>query len=453
MSDIDLEQLVLYLKEYGFIYQGSEIYGGLSNTWDLGPQGALLYNNIKNLWLQKFLHESESNVLLDSQILMNKEVFVATGHVKNFSDPLIDCKCCHSRFRADHLIEKNLNINVDGFSNQELEKIILENKLICPKCNKSNFTQIRNFNLMFKTNQGVIEDSSSLVYLRPETAQGIFVNFKNILRTQRRKLPFGVCQIGKCFRNEITPGNFIFRTREFEQMELEFFVKPGTELSWFSYWQEKCLCFLTNDLAISRENLRLREHKKEELSFYSNKTTDIEYNFPFGFGEVWGIASRTDYDLSVHMSHSGCDLTYLDPETNTKYIPYVVEPSVGVNRLMLVCLFDSFKKEDDRIYLKLSKNIVPYQICVMPLIKKDHGNLSKELFLKLSRHFRTTYEDNQNIGKRYKRQDCIGTYLCISVCNKSIENNIYTIRFRDTKEQVEVASNNLIEYLNKVLYD
>lgn len=454
--DITLEELVSFLKDQGFIFQGSEIYGGLANSWDYGPLGVLLEKNIKDLWFKKFIQESIYNVGLDSCILMNKQVWEASGHLSNFSDPLIDCKECKTRYRADKLIDDFTkgSVNADKFSDKELIDYINEHKIKCPNCGKCNFTDVRKFNLMFKTNQGVIESSKNEIYLRPETAQGIFINFKNVMRSLRKKLPFGIGQIGKSFRNEITPGNFIFRTREFEQMELEFFCEPGTEIKWYNYWRDFCFNFLL-DMGIKKENLRIREHDKEELSFYSNATSDIEYKFPFGFGELWGIASRTDYDLKQHMMHSKENLEYLDPNTNTKYIPYVVEPSVGVGRLILVNLFNAYTKEkkdnDERIVLKLDKRLSPYFCTVLPLVKKVHQDKAIELYSILSKYFSVSYDDTQNIGKRYRRADAIGTYLAITVDDTTLSENKVTVRNRDTMKQEVVEVSNLVNYLRNIL--
>ncbi len=452
MTNISLEELVSFLKEQGFVFQGSEIYGGLANAWDYGPLGVELKRNIKQCWWNKFVKNNEYNVGLDSAILMNKDVWVASGHLSNFADPLIDCKECRSRYRADKLIEEATNgaVNADGFSDQELIDYINLHQIKCPKCGKTNFTNIRRFNLMFKTFQGVVEDSLSEIYLRPETAQGIFINFKNVLRTSRKKLPFGIGQIGKSFRNEITPGNFIFRTREFEQMELEFFTKPGTEIEWFNYWRKYCMDFLIS-LGVNKEDLRYRDHEKEELSFYSNATTDIEFNFPWGFGELWGIASRTDYDLKQHMKYSKVNLEYLDSETNEKYIPYVVEPSVGVERMMLAILFSAYNVEqlekDSRIVLKLHPILAPYKAVVLPLIKKNHSLKAKEIYNDLNSKFSICYDEAGNIGKRYRRSDAIGTPLAITVDDDTINHNTVTIRNRDTMKQDVVNVNDLDAYI------
>ncbi len=456
MTKISLEELVSFLKEQGFVFQGSEIYGGLANAWDYGPLGVLLKQNIKNAWWNKFIRENRYNVGLDSAILMNKEVWVASGHLSNFSDPLIDCKKCNTRYRADKLVEdySKGEISGDGMSNEDLIKFIYDHKITCPNCGSLDYTDVRKFNLMFKTHQGVIEESKNEVYLRPETAQGIFVNFKNVQRTQRKKLPFGIGQIGKSFRNEITPGNFIFRTREFEQMELEFFCKPGTELDWFSYWRQYCMDFLVN-LGIDRENLRFRDHEQEELSFYSNATTDIEFMFPWGFGELWGIASRTDYDLKAHMTHSKANLEYLDPETNTKYVPYVVEPSVGVERMLLSILFSAYNKEqlerDERVVLKLHPAIAPYKAVVLPLVKKVHADKALEIYDELAKDFSVTYDETGNIGKRYRRSDAIGTPLSITIDDNTLNEGTVTVRDRDTMTQETVKVCDLKAYIeNKI---
>ena len=457
MSKINLDTLVKFLKEKGFIFQGSEIYGGLANSWDYGPLGVALEDNIKASWKKKFIQESPYNVGLDSAIIMNPETWVATGHVGGFSDPLCDCKACKSRFRADKIIEDFTNgeKSGDGMSNEELMQFIKDNHIPCPNCGAHDFTDIRQFNLMFKTFQGVTEDSKSTVYLRPETAQGIFVNFKNVQRSMRKKVPFGIGQVGKSFRNEITPGNFIFRTREFEQMELEFFCKPGTEDEWFSYWRQYCYDFLIS-MGVSKDDLRFRDHEKKELAFYSKATTDIEYNFPWGFGELWGIASRTDYDLKRHMEHSKENLEYLDPETNTKYIPYVVEPSVGVGRMLLAILFSAYDVEtleggDTREVLRLTYNLAPYKVAILPLIKKVHAEKANEIFAKLSKAFPTTYDESAAIGKRYRRQDSIGTPFCLTVDDNTLNNGTVTLRDRDTMQQITLNVDEVIDYVNKKL--
>ncbi len=457
MQKISLEQLVAFLKEQGFVFQGSEIYGGLANSWDYGPLGVELINNIKQAWWKKFVKNNRYNVGLDSAILMNKEVWVASGHIGSFSDPLIDCKKCHSRYRADKLIEDYTKGEKtgDGMSNEELLDFIYSHKITCPSCGGLEYTDIRKFNLMFKTHQGVVEDNKSEVYLRPETAQGIFVNFKNVLRTSRKKLPFGIGQIGKSFRNEITPGNFIFRTREFEQMELEFFCKPGTELEWFTYWRKYCMDFLLQ-LGVDESKLRYRDHDKEELSFYSNTTTDIEFLFPWGFGELWGIASRTNYDLNAHQTHSKENLEYLDPETNERYLPYVVEPSVGVGRMLLVVLFSAYdeevnEKQEKRIVLRLAPVLAPYKVAVLPLIKKTHAQKANEIFELFNDHFSTVYDETANIGKRYRRQDAIGTPYCVTVDDETLANGVVTVRDRDSMEQISLKIEEVIPYIEQKL--
>lgn len=457
MQKITLEQLVSFLKEQGFVFQGSEIYGGLANAWDYGPLGVELLNNIKQAWWNKFVKNNKYNVGLDSAILMNKEVWVASGHIGSFSDPLIDCKKCHARYRADKLIEdySHGEINGDGMSNEELLKFIADHKIVCPSCGALDYTDIRKFNLMFKTHQGVIEDNKSEVYLRPETAQGIFVNFKNVQRATRKKLPFGIGQIGKTFRNEITPGNFVFRTREFEQMELEFFCKPGTELEWFNYWRTYCMDFLIK-MGVDSSKLRYRDHDKEELSFYSNATTDIEFEFPWGFGELWGIASRTNYDLNAHQTHSKVNLEYLDPETNEKYLPYVVEPSLGVGRMLLVVLFSAYDEEmtsdtDKRIVLRLKPYLAPYKVAVLPLIKKNHAQKANEVLDLLTEHFSCVYDETANIGKRYRRQDAIGTPYCITIDDATVQNGTVTLRDRDTMEQIVLKVEDVASYVEAKL--
>ena len=452
---MNMEELVNYCKQYGFIFQGSEIYGGLANTWDFGPLGAELKNNIKKAWIKKFVQEDPNNVGLDSAILMNPKTWEASGHIKTFSDPLIDCRECKTRHRADKLIDDFTNSEVgDSMTEEEMINFIRENKIPCPKCGKSNFTDIRQFNLMFKTFQGVTEDAKDTIYLRPETAQGIFTNFLNVQRSMRLKVPFGIAQVGKSFRNEITPGNFIFRVREFEQMELEFFCKPGTELDWFKHYKKYCKDFLLS-LGIKEENLRLRDHSKEELSFYSNATTDIEYKFPFGWGELWGIASRTNYDLSQHQKYSNVKQEYLDPETNEKYIPYVVEPSLGVERLFLTVLCSAYNKEqlenDTRDVLKLHPFLAPYKVAVLPLVKKLHNDKALEIYKELSSEFMTSYDASGNIGKRYRRCDAIGTPFAITVDDNTLENNTVTLRNRDTMEQIVLNVDELIDYINNAI--
>ena len=452
-ENITMEELVNLCKQYGIIFQGSEIYGGLANTWDFGPVGAELKNNIKKAWKHKFIQEDANNVGLDSAILMNPKVWEASGHISTFSDPLIDCKNCKTRYRADKLVEDDGIEDAGGMSNEDLIKYINEHNIVCPKCGKLDYTDIRQFNLMFKTFQGVTEDSKSTIYLRPETAQGIFADYQNIQRSMRLKLPFGVGQVGKSFRNEITPGNFIFRVREFEQMELEFFCKPGTELDWFKYYKEYCKNFLLL-LGVKEENLRLRDHSKEELSFYSNATTDIEYKFPFGWGELWGIASRTNYDLSQHQKTSGVSMEYLDPETNEKYIPYVIEPSVGVERLVLMILCNSYEKEllengDTREVMKFHPFLAPYKVAVLPLVKKYHKEKASEVYKAFAKNFMTTYDETGSIGKRYRRQDVIGTPFCITVDEETITNETVTIRNRDTMEQITLKVDDAIKYVEE----
>jgi len=454
MEKLTMEKLVSYCKQYGYIFQGSEIYGGLANTWDYGPLGRELKENVKSAWHKKFIQESRYNHGLDAAILMNPEVWVASGHVASFSDPLIDCKNCKTRHRADKLIEEFTDGKEtgDGWSNEKLEEYIKDNNICCPNCGKSDFTSIRQFNLLFETHMGVTNDTQSKVYLRGETAQGIFVNFLNVSRSMRTKLPFGIGQIGKAFRNEITPGNFIFRTREFEQMELEFFCKPGTDLEWFEYYKRYCLDFLKS-LGIKDENLRYRDHEKDELVFYSAATTDIEYNYPMGWGELWGVADRTNYDLSVHEKHSKTELKYLDPETNEKYIPYVIEPSVGVDRLLLAILADSYTLEelenDTREVLKLHPALAPYKVAVLPLAKKYHGEKANEVFDMLSKNFMTSYDEAGSIGKRYRRCDAIGTPFAITVDDETINNNTVTVRDRDTMEQITLKLDEVVDYINE----
>ena len=456
----DMNTIVNLCKSRGYIYPGSEIYGGLANSWDYGPLGVELKNNVKNMWRKKFIQEKKDIVGLDAAILMNPETWVASGHVSGFSDPLIDCKECKTRHRADKLIEEwahenGKDIVADGWTDDELVKYIEDNKIECPNCNKTNFTNIRKFNLMFKTFQGVTEDTTSTVYLRPETAQGIFVDFKSILRTTRKKMPMGIAQIGKAFRNEITPGNFIFRIREFEQMELEFFCKPGTDLQWHKYWKEFCKNWLL-DLGIKEENIRLRDHSKEELVFYSKATTDIEFNFPFGWGELWGIADRTDYDLTSHMNHSKQDLSYLDPETNEKYVPYVIEPSLGADRVTLAFLCNSYEEEeledgDTRIVMHLHPALAPYKVAILPLSKKL-SEKANEVFDKLSKKFSCDYDEAGSIGKRYRRQDEIGTPYCITIDFDTLEDDTVTIRNRDTMEQIRLKIDELENYITEKVY-
>ncbi len=455
MEKLTLEKLVNLCKQYGFIFQGSEIYGGLANTWDYGPLGVELKNNIKKAWIKKFIQESIYNVGMDSAILMNPKVWEASGHLKTFNDPLIDCRHCKTRHRADKLISDFTKgkVEADGWTNEQMMDYIRENHIVCPNCGKLDYTDIRQFNLMFKTFQGVTEDAKSTIYLRPETAQGIFTNFLNVQRSMRLKLPFGIGQVGKSFRNEITPGNFIFRIREFEQMELELFCKPGTELEWFTYWKEYCVNWL-RELGIKEENLRLRDHEKEELSFYSNATTDIEYKFPFGFGELWGIASRTDYDLTQHEKYSGVSMAYLDPETNEKYIPYVIEPSLGADRVTLAFLSDAYEQEelengDTREVMHFHPFLAPYKVAVLPLVKKFHSEKAMEVYQTLCKYFMTAYDESGNIGKRYRRQDIIGTPMCITIDDETIQHNTVTIRDRDTMEQITLPLDQIVEYITK----
>ena len=455
MEKINMEDIVNYCKQYGFIFQGSEIYGGLSNTWDYGPLGRELKENVRRAWWKKFIQENPYNYGLDSAILMNPETWVASGHVSNFNDPLIDCKKCKSRHRADKLIEAFTNGEEtgDGWSNEKIENYIKENHITCPKCDSTDFTPIRKFNLLFETHQGVTEDTKSKVYLRGETAQGIFVNFNNVQRSMRAKLPFGIGQTGKSFRNEITPGNFIFRTREFEQMELEFFCKPETDLEWFGYWKNYCIDWLKS-LGIKSSNLRYRDHAKEELCFYSKATTDIEFLFPMGWGELWGIADRTDYDLGVHMQHSGQDLRYLDPETNEKYLPFVIEPSLGLDRAILAFITNAYEKEtldngETREVLKIHPALAPIKATILPLIKKVHASKAMEVYAKLCKQFMVSYDESGSIGKRYRRNDAVGTPFSITVDDETIENNTVTIRDRDTMEQIKLNIDEVSTYIKE----
>ena len=452
-----MDKIVALAKNRGFVYPGSDIYGGLANTWDYGPLGVELKNNVKKAWWKKFVQESPYNVGVDCAILMNPQVWVASGHVGGFSDPLIDCKDCKVRHRADKMVEdwnkeNNIEVKVDGWTNEQLVTYIREKGVKCPNCGSTNFTDIRKFNLMFKTFQGVTEDSKAEIYLRPETAQGIFVNFKNVQRTTKKKIPFGIAQIGKSFRNEITPGNFTFRTREFEQMELEFFCEPGKDLEWFEYWKDFCFNWLLN-LGMKKENLKMRDHEKEELSHYSNATTDIEYKFPFGWGELWGIADRTDFDLKQHMEHSKDDLSYFDPNTNEKYIPYCVEPSLGADRVTLAFLCDAYDEEevaegDVRVVLRFHPALAPVKIAVLPLSKKL-GDEAYKIYETLTKKYVCEYDETGSIGKRYRRQDEIGTPYCITFDFDSLEDKSVTIRDRDSMQQVRVK----IEELNKYFED
>ena len=449
-----MEKLVALCKNRGFVYPGSEIYGGLANTWDYGPLGVELKNNIKKAWLKKFVQENKYNVGLDSAILMNPQTWVASGHLGGFSDPLMDCRECKTRHRADNLIEDFDGTSVAGWTNQQMTDYIKEKNIPCPDCGGHNFTDIKQFNLMFKTFQGVTEDTKDELYLRPETAQGIFVNFANIQRTTRKKVPFGVAQIGKSFRNEITPKNFIFRVREFEQMELEFFCKPDTDLEWFDYWRSFCRDWLYS-LNMKPENLRLRDHEKEELSFYSKATTDFEYLFPFGWGELWGIADRTNYDLTQHINTSGKKLDYFDPQTNERYIPYVIEPSLGVERLFLAIMTEAYdeevidaEKNDTRVVLHLHPTLAPFKVAVFPLVKKL-SDKAEEIYAMLSKDFMTDFDVTGAIGKRYRRQDEIGTPFCVTYDFDSLEDGCVTVRDRDTMEQTRVKIDELNDYISK----
>ena len=464
-SEKTMEKIVALCKGRGFIFAGSEIYGGLANTWDYGPLGAELKNNVKKAWWKKFVQENPYNVGLDSAILMNPQTWVASGHLGGFSDPLMDCRECKERFRADKLIEDwtaengvTLPKPIDAFSQQEMKDFVENNNIPCPTCGKHNFTDIRQFNLMFKTFQGVTEDAKNVVYLRPETAQGIFVNFTNVQRASRKKLPFGIGQIGKSFRNEITPGNFIFRVREFEQMELEFFCQPGTDLEWFQYWRSFCNDWLLS-LGIKEENLRLRDHDPDELCFYSKATTDFEFLFPFGWGELWGVADRTDYDLSQHAEHSGKDMTYFDQEKNEHYIPYVIEPSLGVERSVLAFLCDAYdeevvdaEKNDTRVVLRLHPALAPFKAAVLPLSKKL-SEKALEIQQELSKYFMVDFDDAGSIGKRYRREDEIGTPICITYDFESEEDGCVTVRDRDTMQQERTKIEDLKAYIeNKLVF-
>ncbi|MBR3297045.1 MAG: glycine--tRNA ligase [Firmicutes bacterium] len=464
-KELTMDALVALCKGRGFLYPGSEIYGGLANSWDYGPIGVEFKNNVKKAWWKRFVQESPYNVGLDAAILMNPMTWVASGHVGGFSDPLMDCKACKARFRADKLIEDfaeengiDLGGSVDGWSNEQMESYIKEHNIVCPQCGKADFTGIRQFNLMFKTFQGVTEDSKSELYLRPETAQGIFVNFKNVQRTSRKKVPFGIAQIGKSFRNEITPGNFIFRIREFEQMELEFFCVPGTDLEWFEYWRGYCRKFL-EDLGMNMDKLRLRDHSPEELSFYSKATTDFEYLFPFGWGELWGIADRTDYDLGRHQETSGQSMEYVDPVTNDRYIPYVIEPSLGADRMALAFLCDAYDEEtltgedgktDTRVVMHFHPFLAPYKAAVLPLTKKQ-ADKATELYNELSKYFMVDYDLPGSIGKRYRRQDEIGTPFCLTVDFDTETDGCVTVRDRDTMKQERVPIDKLKEFIEAKL--
>ena len=459
MTNLTMDKIVALCNNRGFIFPGSDIYGGLANTWDYGPLGVEFKNNVKKAWWRKFVQESPYNVGMDCAILMNPETWVASGHVVSFNDPLMDCKSCKARFRADKLIEDYANehgltdIHPDGWTNEKMSEYIAEQGIKCPECGKSDFTGIRKFNMMFKTFQGVNEDTASQIYLRPETAQGIFVNFKNVQRTTRRKLPFGIAQVGKSFRNEITPGNFPFRTREFEQMELEFFCEPGTEMKWYEYWKDYCHKFLLS-LGMKEEHIRLREHAKEELSHYSNGTTDIEFLFPFGWGELWGVASRTDYDLKAHQNHSGKSMEYMDPFTNEKFVPYCVEPSLGADRVALAFLCNAYDEEtlengDVRNVLHLHPALAPYKAAILPLQKNKLGDKAREVYELLAKHFMVDFDDSGAIGKRYRRQDEIGTPLCITIDFDTLEDETVTVRDRDTMAQVRMPIAELEGYIQK----
>ncbi len=452
-TDKTMEKIVALCKGRGFVYSGSEIYGGLANTWDYGPLGVELKNNVKRAWWKKFVQESPYNVGLDAAILMNPQVWVASGHISNFNDPLMDCKNCKSRYRADQMVEDaEPGISVAGWSNEQLKNYITEKGIACPNCGSHDFTDIRKFNMMFKTFQGVTEDSKSEIYMRPETAQGIFVNFKTVQRTSRKKVPFGIAQIGKSFRNEITPGNFTFRTREFEQMELEFFCKPGEDLEWFAYWKEFCKNWLLS-LGIREENLKLRDHDPEELSHYSNATTDFEFLFPFGWGELWGIADRTDFDLTQHSKHSGENMEYIDPVTNERYVPYCIEPSLGADRVTLAFLVDAYdeevidaEKNDTRVVMHFHPAIAPIKAAVLPLSKKL-SEKAEELYFNLTKEFRCEFDDAGSIGKRYRRQDEIGTPFCSTYDFDSETDGCVTIRERDSMEQERIKIEDVKAYI------
>lgn len=456
-SKFTFDKITSHLIQTGYVYPGSAIYGGLSNTWDYGPLGAELKKNIKGCWWKRFVQESPTNVGLDAAILMNPKVWEATGHVSTFNDPMVDCKSCKARHRADQLIKSEYpDVDTDAMTFEDMDAFIASHKMVCPECGKSNFTPIRKFNMMFKTHIGVTEDSSSLVYLRPETAQGVFTNFKNVQRSLRKKLPFGICNAGKSFRNEITPGNFIFRTREFEQMEMEFFCKPNTDLEWFAYWKDYCLKFVES-LGPKAENLRFRDHELAELAFYSKATTDVEYDFPnIGWGEILGVADRTDYDLKRHQEYSKEDLTYFDPDTNTRYLPYVIEPSMGLDRLMLMTMVDAYDEEtleggDTRIIMHLIPALAPYKVAILPLSKKLEDK-AKEVLSLLNPHFMVNYDVTGSIGKRYRRQDEIGTPFCLTVDFTTLEDDTVTIRNRDTMEQIRLPIKDVIPYINEKIF-
>ena len=453
-NKFDFDKITSHLVTSGYVFPGSEIYGGLSNTWDYGPLGAELKRNIKDLWWKKFVQESPTNVGIDSAILMNPKVWEATGHVSTFNDPMVDCKACHARHRADTLIhEEYPDIDVDAMTFEDMDKFMKEHTMKCPECGKTKFTPVRKFNMMFKTHIGVTDEASSTVYLRPETAQGVFVDFKSVQRSTRKKIPFGICNAGKSFRNEITPGNFIFRTREFEQMEMEFFCKPGTDLEWFSYWKEFCLKFVEL-LGPKAENLRFRDHEPAELAFYSKATTDVEYDFPsIGWGEILGVADRTDYDLNRHQNYSKQDLTYFDPETNERYIPFVIEPSMGLDRLMLMTMVDAYDEEtleggDTRVVMHLKPILAPYKVAVLPLSKKLESGATEVLNL-LNKHFSCTFDSTASIGKRYRRQDAIGTPFCVTIDFETENNHCVTIRERDSMKQVRLPITDLVAYIKE----
>lgn len=450
------DTITTHLQDSGFVFQGSQIYGGLSNTWDYGPLGSEMKRNIRNLWWKKFVQESPTNVGIDAAILMNPKVWEATGHVSTFNDPMVDCKACKARHRADELIKGQYpDVDVDAMTFEQMDDFMKNHDMKCPVCGKSDFTPIRKFNMMFKTHIGVTEDASSVVYLRPETAQGVFVNFKNVQRVTRKKLPFGICNTGKSFRNEITPGNFTFRTREFEQCEMEFFCKPGTDLEWFSYWKEYCRKFLET-LGVKAENLRFRDHEPAELAFYSKATTDVEYDFPgLGWGEILGVADRTDYDLKRHQDFSKQDLTYFDPDTNERYIPYCIEPSMGLDRLFLMVAMDAYEEEtlesgDTRIVMHLKPSVAPYQVAILPLSKKL-GDQAKEVLGKVNHRFSAIYDETGSIGKRYRRQDEIGTPFCVCVDFQTEEDKMVTVRDRDTMEQKRIPIDELAAYLDSII--
>ena len=452
-NKFEFDKISTHLITSGFYFQGSEIYGGLSNTWDYGPLGSEIKMNIRKLWWQKFVQESPTNVGIDAAILMNPRVWEATGHVSTFNDPLIDCRHCKQRFRADQLIENEFpDADVNGMTNDDMMKFIKENHVHCPNCGHEDFTDIRQFNMMFKTHVGVTEDSRSVVYLRPETAQGVFVNFKNVLRATRRKLPMGICNVGRAFRNEITPGQMTFRTREFDQMEMEFFCKPGTDLEWFAHWKKQCLNFVYS-IINDHESLRFRDHEPEELAFYSKATTDIEYLFPFGWGEVWGIADRTDYDLKRHMEYSGESLDYLDPETNERYVPYCIEPSVGLDRLVLMVLCDAYDEEtlengETRVVMHINPALAPIKAAILPLSKKLEPK-AREVESLLSKHFPVLYDETGSIGKRYRREDAVGTPYCITIDFDTLDDDTVTIRDRDSMEQIRLPISELVKYLSE----